>query len=72
MTVQGTLTTLLSLTLTILVSAVVWMTLLAGLVQLVRQGIHRLHVALPAWQRSMGKSARYPGTVTTKEHRKAV
>lgn len=67
MTVQGTLTTFLSLTLTVLVSAVVWMTVLAGLVQLVRQGIHRLRVALPAWQRSAGKSARYPATVAAKE-----
>jgi hypothetical protein len=72
MTTQGTLTTFLSLTLTVLVSAVVWMTLLAGLIQLVRQTIHRLHVALPAWQTPASKSARYPATVAVEEQRKAV
>ena len=71
MIAQGTLTAFLSLTLTILVSAVVWMTLFAGLVQLVLQGIHRLRVALPAWQPSAGKSAGYPGPVTAKEHKAA-
>jgi hypothetical protein len=42
---QNMLSTVLSLTVTLFVPAVVWVTLIAGLLHLIRDGIHQLHLS---------------------------
>jgi hypothetical protein len=70
MSTQGALTTFLSTIMTVLVSAVVWTTLLAGLSQLICQGVHRLRAAHTAYRSLPDRPAHYQRTVTTREHRK--
>ena len=48
---QSTLVTISSIIVTFFVPAVVWITLGAGLLQLVHAGIRRLGAALTSWQR---------------------
>ena len=55
---QNTLITIFGLGVTFLVPAVVWITLMAGLLQLVFDGIRRLGIALPGTQRFARRSAR--------------
>ena len=55
---QNTLITIFVLGVTFLVPAVVWVTLIAGLLQLVFDGIRRLGIALPDTQRLTRRSAR--------------
>jgi hypothetical protein len=58
MSVQRILVSVFSLAVTFLVPTVVWVTLVAGLLQLIRKGIHRLRVVLPGSRGLAHKSAR--------------
>ena len=50
---------------TYVASAVVWLTLLAGLYQLVRSGIHRIRLAVADTRAGTHTSRRYLGTAST-------
>ena len=55
---QNIVVTIFKLSVTFLVPAVVWVTLMAGLLQLVFGGIRRLGTALPRSQRFVQRSTR--------------
>ena len=55
---QNMVVTISTLGVTFLVPAIVWVTLIAGLFQLVFGGIRRLGIALPGTQRFARRSAR--------------
>jgi len=54
--VKSTLVAASTLALTLLVPAVVWLTLIAGLYQLARKELRKLHVVLPHPRRAEQKS----------------
>ena len=56
--VQNVVVTISRLGVAFLVPTVVWVTLMAGLLQLVLAGIRRLRIALPDSQRFVRRSAR--------------
>ena len=71
MGVQQLLTTAIGPAVTLFVSAIVWLTLMAGLFQLVGKGIDRLRVVLLESRGSMQKSSHYLRSTTREGQGKA-
>jgi len=71
MGVQQLLTIAIGPAVTLFISAIVWITLVAGLFQLVGEGINRLRVELLESRRSLHTSSHYLRSATREEQGKA-